>query len=251
MVERGDRAPVSTFFHDDALVPGAVAVLPEAAAHHARVKRLAPGDRVRLTDGRGARGEGRIARVAKAALEVDVQRVERVPPPLPLELYPPVGDRDRMLLLAEKAVELGATAWRPVRFHRSRSVSPRGEGPAFAAKIRARMIGALEQSGGAWLPVVHPEVDPDAAARVSDPPVRLMLDAGGQPPPLALVASAGVAVILGPEGGLEEAEHAVLAAAGWRPTALAPSTLRFETAGIAALAVVRAAQVRHPEEPHG
>ena len=39
-------------------------------------------------------------------------------------------------------------------------------------------------------------------------------------------------------------ERAALAAAGFRPVALAPNTLRFETAALAAAAVVTAARLR-------
>ena len=57
-------------------------------------------------------------------------------------------------------------------------------------------------------------------------------------------AVAGEAVVLfGPEGGVEEPERAVLDARGWRAASLAGTTLRFETAGIAAIAVLRAAHL--------
>ena len=59
-----------------------------------------------------------------------------------------------MLWLAEKCTELGATSWRPIEWRRSASVSPRGSGPAFQARLEGRMISALTQSGGAWLPEV-------------------------------------------------------------------------------------------------
>jgi 16S rRNA (uracil1498-N3)-methyltransferase len=49
--------------------------------------------------------------------------------------------------------------------------------------------------------------------------------------------------LLGPEGGIEADELAFLEANGWRPARLASTTLRFETAGIAAIAVIRAAQL--------
>jgi 16S rRNA (uracil1498-N3)-methyltransferase len=50
-------------------------------------------------------------------------------------------------------------------------------------------------------------------------------------------------VLLGPEGGIEADELAFLEAKGWRPARLASTTLRFETAGLAAIAVIRAAQL--------
>jgi 16S rRNA (uracil1498-N3)-methyltransferase len=48
-----------------------------------------------------------------------------------------------------------------------------------------------------------------------------------------------VSIALGPEGGLEEDERARLITAGWRPVSIAANVLRFETAGIAALAILR------------
>jgi 16S rRNA (uracil1498-N3)-methyltransferase len=241
---------VSTFYLEGALEPGTTAELPEAAAHHARVKRLGVGDAIRLGNGAGRLADGTIARVGRASVAVSVDTVQDVAPPMPLALYAPVGDRERMLWLAEKATELAITEWHPVMFQRSRSVSPRGEGEAFAAKLRARMISALEQSGGGWLPTMFPEIDVREAAAVQGTHARYLLDAGGgrlDPSP----AAGGAAVILGPEGGMESAEREMLIAGGWRPAALAATILRFETAGIAALAIVRAAHIPLTEATDG
>lgn len=239
-MERGGGAAVSTYFAEGSVSIDGVVALPEGAAHHVRVKRQVVGDRVHVTDGAGHLASGTIARIARSVVEVRLDHVRRVPPPAPLVLFAPVGDRDRMLWLAEKAAELAITCWQPVVFHRSRSVSPRGEGSAFAAKVRARMVSALEQSGGAWLPEIRPELDVAEAARAATPGARYLLDARGRRFDVA-PAAGGAAVMLGPEGGLEPAERALLIDAGWRPSALATTILRFETAGIAAVALVRAA----------
>ena len=124
-MERAHRSAIATFH-----APGAwsgVVELSESAAHHAGVKRLHLGDPVRLTSGDGRRALGTITELAKRRMTItlDAGGVEHVPAPSHVELWAPVGDRDRMLLLAEKAVELGASAWRPIVFQRSRSVSPR------------------------------------------------------------------------------------------------------------------------------
>jgi len=239
VVERADRAAVSTFYAPG--VWGSHAELDEAAAHHASVKRLAVGDAVRLTSGDGRRASGRIVALAKrrltVALDGEAERVAALPR---IELWAPVGDRDRMLLLAEKAVELGASAWRPIVYRRSRSVSPRGEGDAFREKVRLRMVSALEQSGSAWLPAIEREVALDAALGAGSAVHGILLEADG-PSILALDGGvrAPVAIALGPEGGLDPDERAAFAAAGWRPASLGANVLRFETAAIAALAVVR------------
>jgi 16S rRNA (uracil1498-N3)-methyltransferase len=243
VVERADHAPVATFHAPGAWggEGGAHAELDEAAAHHAGVKRLAIGDVVRLTSGSGRRARGTISALGKRRLTIALEGpVEQVAPLPRVELWAPVGDRERMLWLAEKAVELGATTWRPIVYRRSRSVSPRGEGDAFHEKLRLRMVSALEQCGGAWLPEIETETTLDAALSASAGVMGLLLDAEG--PRLASLDGsilAPVAIALGPEGGLEAAERDAFVGAGWRPASLGANVLRFETAGIAALAVVR------------
>ena len=242
MVERDSAQRVATFFAPETPVAGTTMVLGEDAAHHMRVRRLAPGEQVRLTDGAGTIGMGALVRVSKNQAAVDVAMAFHVEPLAEVHLLVPIADRERMLWLAEKSVELGATTWRPVLWRRSRSVTPRGEGVAFTAKVRARMIAALEQSGGAWLPVIYPEAPPDRAIAATPQGSRLVLDQGGQP----LLAARPVAPIIlavGPEGGLEGAELEALRESGFTPVSVAASILRFETAGAAGLALARAAVV--------
>lgn len=238
-MEHDDRSPVATFFSDATFAARPTVTLSEAASHHARVKRLKVGDRVRLTDGMGHIALGAISSL-RGDCDVSIESVTDVPRPAAIHLKVPVGDRDRMLTLAEKATELGVQTWQAVRFRRSMSVNPRGEGMAFAEKVRARMISALEQSGGAWLPRQLPDVTPPD---VGAPGTCILLDIDGEP--LLRVASdvKECALLFGPEGGLDGDERYALIAAGWKPAKLATTTLRFETAGIAAAAVVRAAQL--------
>jgi 16S rRNA (uracil1498-N3)-methyltransferase len=239
-VDRDDRAPVATFFVEAAFAVGATVALSESAAHHARVKRLESGDRVRLSNGAGRVGQGTIASLGKRGVDIAVESAEDVPAPPALHLRVPIGDKERMLWLAEKATELGISTWQAVRFRRSMSVTPRGEGAGFAEKIHARMISALEQSGGAWLP----RILPDAAPSAIDKPhgaQTMLLDVAGEP--MGVASSTECVIVFGPEGGLEPAEREALMADGWTASRLAGTTLRFETAGVAAVAVVRAAQL--------
>ena len=230
-------AGVTTFYTAGAIAPGDV-VLDGAAARHGRVLRLEHGDAVHLTDGRGTLGSGILARIGKAEIVVTIARVRSIEKLPPLDLFVPVADRDRMLMLGEKAAELGVSGWYPVVFARSRSVASRGAGDGFENRLRSRMIAALEQSGGAWLPDLHAPV-PLTDILDRDAPTRCVLDASGAPILGASVHTAAAAVI-GPEGGFEPDELRALTTAGWRAVRLAGNTLRFETAGIAAAAVLRA-----------
>lgn len=250
-MERRDRAPlgaavaeakgpVATFFAAGQIVPGATVSLDEDAAHHARVRRLDVGHRVRLLDGAGTLGWGTLVRLAKSQMHVEVESAETVEPPPAVHMLVPVADRDRMLWLAEKCAELGAASWRPVMWRRSKSVSPRGEGMTFQAKVRARMIGALEQSGSAWLPAIYPEATVERAIASAPRGAHCLLDGSGDSMP-ATEMIAPLCIAVGPEGGVDPDERELLVKAGWLPVAIGRSTLRFETAGVAALAIARAA----------
>ncbi len=229
-----------TFCTDEPFHAPSSVTLGEDAAHHMRVRRLDVGARVRLLDGQGTRGEGVLTQLAKRHATVSVETAELVDPPPPIHLLLPVGDKDRMLWLAEKATELGVTSWRPVMFRRSKHVTPRGEGPQFHQKVRARMLSALEQSGGAWLPTMYPEATVEHAIAARPEGLAVVLDADGDPMLSVLARGASgpaLTIVVGPEGGIEPTELAQFESAGFLRAALGATILRFETAALSAIAV--------------
>jgi 16S rRNA (uracil1498-N3)-methyltransferase len=250
---------LATFVTTEPFASGKTVTLGEDEAHHIRVLRLELGQPVGLLDGRGMRGRGVLVRVAKRHAAVQVETTSVVEPPPSVHLVLPVADRDRMLWLAEKATELAVTSWRPVLFKRSKSVSPRGEGTTFHQKVAARMAGALGQSHGAWLPAAYPDATVERAIAATPEGPRLVLDMAGEPMGL-LVAEAianarehgagflkPITIVVGPEGGMEAPELDLFKAAGFRPVSLGRTVLRFETAAVAALAVVRSALATLPQ----
>jgi 16S rRNA (uracil1498-N3)-methyltransferase len=241
VVERHNRAAVIALFCGEPLAEGELR-LGEAQTQHARVRRVERGDQLRLLDGRGRVADAKVLTVDKKEMSVSVGRIIEIPKPGPLEVVVPVADRDRMLLAAEKCVELQITAWRPAHFARSRSVSPRGEGDKFHERVRARMQSALEQSGGAWLPDLHEEAD--ASEVMNKIPAdwnRMLLDSTGALM-TSLVQNRSTSIAVGPEGGLEQRELEAAQDLGWRVASIGETTLRFETALIGGAAIVRAAQ---------
>ncbi len=240
-----------TFVVGEGFAAGQVVTLGEDEAHHMRVRRLEPGVAVGLVDGQGTRGHGVLVRMAKRNATVEVAHAEFVEPPPAVHLLLPVADRDRMLWLAEKATELAATSWRPVLWKRSKSVNPRGEGPQFHQKVAARMVAALGQSGGAYLPIAYPDASPERALAAAPEGARFVCDGSGVPMAAAMDAAlraarggrgdASITVAIGPEGGFEESELAEMEAGGFVRVRMGGSILRFETAAAAALAIARAA----------
>ena len=236
-MERTRPAPLATFFMtEEPLAPRAQVSLGESVAKHLRARRMGTGTTIALVDGAGRKATAMVVREAKDNVTVEIGEVDELPVLPEVHLMVPVADRDRMLWLAEK---VGVTSWRPVMWRRSRSVQPRGEGPVFSAKVRARMISALEQSGGAHLPQIYPDAPlTRAISAVPTGGTRLVLDPTA-PPVFGVPVRAPVTLALGPEGGLEDAEKSELQEAGFIPVSLGPGILRFETAGAAGAAIAR------------
>ncbi|MEO7102959.1 MAG: RsmE family RNA methyltransferase [Gemmatimonadaceae bacterium] len=228
-----DRA---AFFVEEPVAVGAQVALSIADAQHIAVLRLGAGERVGLRDGVGGSASGTLVRLGRKNALVEVDQAVAVPPSKAIHLLVPVADRDRMLWLAEKAAELNVTSWRPVLWQRSRSVSPRGDGPTFRNKVRSRMIAALLQSRSAWLPEIFPEATIERAVAAAPEGGRVVLEAAGLPFG-AIELKEPVVIAVGPEGGFEEAELAELIAAGFTAVSIGESILRFETAAIAGVAV--------------
>jgi 16S rRNA (uracil1498-N3)-methyltransferase len=249
-VEREDLASLAGFFSDARpLIAGENVRLGEDAAHHMRVRRLEVGDRVYVADGVGHQALGSITRLGKRDADVQLSAVSQFVRLPDVHLLVPIADRDRMLWLAEKSTELGLSSWRPVRWRRSQSVSPRGEGASFAMRVRARMQSALIQSHAPWLPEILEDAVPAAAvAAAPEHGSRLVLDVSGEPL-IGQRPEGPVTFVVGPEGGLETDELRLLIDASFHPVSLGANVLRFETAAVAALAIVRSLLAATRDDP--
>jgi 16S rRNA (uracil1498-N3)-methyltransferase len=241
VVGRRGGAAVITLLVPPGMAPGRRETVDEAEGHHLRVRRAAAGERVALRDGLGLVGTGRLASEGREWL-VDVEAVERRARPAELTLAIGAGDRDRFAWVVEKAVELGATTVVPLETERTSGVATRVR-DAHLPKLRRQALEAIKQCGAAWaLEVDEPQPLAAFVAR-TEPGIHWLADASGAAPAAALDASP-VTVVIGPEGGLTEPERGLLLSAGYRPLALAAHTLRFETAALAAAAVVTTARLR-------
>jgi 16S rRNA (uracil1498-N3)-methyltransferase len=230
------------------LPPGAAAAgercrLSEEEHHHLRVRRASDGELVELRDGAGLVGTGRLAG-SPAGWEVQVEEARREARPAALTLAVGAGDKERFGWLVEKAAELGVARVVPLETERTAGVASRLRA-AQVDKLRRLSLETLKQCGSAWATEVADPVslaELIAGAGATDG-VRWLAEAGGGPPPAELDAGE-VTVVVGPEGGFTPGEADRLRAAGYRPVSLGPLTLRFETAALAAAAIVAAARQR-------
>ena len=215
--------------------------LSEEESHHLRVRRAAEGELVELRDGAGLVGTGRLS-ASPAGWEVEVAQVRREAKPAALTLAVGAGDKERFAWLMEKAAELGVTRVVPLETERTAGVATRLRA-AQTGKLRRLAVETLKQCGSAWAAEVSEPATIDELIATTAEGARWLAEAGGAPPPAALDAKP-VTVVVGPEGGLSPGETDRLRAAGYHPIALGPFTMRFETAAVAAAAIVAAARQR-------
>ena len=229
-------------FVDQPLAEGEELPLPSAAARHAQVRRVQPGDRLVLFNGRGGEWAAQVLAMGRQVVTVRVQSYADVQRELPQHVTLAVGmpANERMDWLVEKATELGVA--RIIPLHTERSVL-RLAGERAQRKRehwQAVAVAACEQSGRTCLPRID-DVQPlrdYLAGLPSEPPQEaqrwmLSLDAQAVVP---RPSSGSIIVLSGPEGGFTSAEEALACQAGFAIIRLGPRVLRAETAPLAVLA---------------
>jgi 16S rRNA (uracil1498-N3)-methyltransferase len=210
--------------------------------HAATVRRLAPGERVDVTDGAGLVGECVVTAVRPGELELAVRsrrRDLRPQPALVAVQALPKGDRGQ--LAVELMTEAGVDVIVP--WQAQRCVTRwRGEKAERAvARWRATAREAAKQARRSWLPEVSglAGID-DVLRRATSAALAVLLDPGAATVLSALPLPAGgeIVVIIGPEGGVTPAEASAFAGGGVVRAHLGPTVLRTSSAGVAAAAVV-------------
>jgi 16S rRNA (uracil1498-N3)-methyltransferase len=223
-------------------ITAARAELTDQARHYLRdVLRLSPGAAVELFDGRGGAWEA-IVEPGFAALAVGAPRPALARGPV-LSLLFALSKGEKGDLVVQKATELGVARLCPWTAERSVVRLEAGKGLERAARWGRIAAEAARQCGRADLPVVEAPVGLVAALAAVPAGHRLVVlhGPGGAPlGDLGLEGAPGVALVVGPEGGLTEGELEACQRAGAVRGALGPRTLRAETAAIAGVAALQA-----------
>jgi 16S rRNA (uracil1498-N3)-methyltransferase len=212
--------------------------------HAVTVVRLRPGETV-LLGGGGRRAEATVTHTGKSAFSARLETVVDEPENDPrFVLVQALAKAGRDEQAVETATELGVdevVPWQAARgvvVWRGREREEKGR-----RRWRSVCVAASKQSRRGRVPVVsEPAATSDVAARVTRAALGLVLDEAATEPLAAveLPIAGDVVVVVGPEGGISDAELAELVAAGGRAVRLGPEVLRSSTAGPAALAVLAA-----------
>ena len=233
------------FRFNEPLVPGQEVQLSGPEGHHAAaVRRMRVGEAIALTNGRGLKARGVVSAVAPKQLTVAVHSVDTFElPAVTFTLVQAVAKGDRDELAVQAATELGAD--KVVPWQADRSIS-KWDGKEEKNRERWQQIvdEAAKQALRPWFPpVTQVQSSKSLATQIAESAgTFLVLD------PTAVMSlnqvelsSAGeVALIVGPEGGITEAELALFETAGAKRVHLGSGILRTSTAGMAAISVLAA-----------
>lgn len=230
----------------DALQRPTVELDGDEGHHAAVVKRARVGEHIMLTDMAGNGAECQVRSVSRRGLVAEVLSRRFAPPPAPrlvvVQAIPKGEHADRAVdLLTEVGVD-EIVPWRAERC----VVSWQGEREAKGlARWRATARAAAKQSRRLRFPQITDAMTTDEVSTVvAGADVAVVLDEAAVTPldrlldAVTVAAAATIVLVVGPEGGITDAELAGLTAAGAVSVRLGPTVLRSSSAGLAGAAVV-------------
>ena len=199
--------------------------------HIAQVLRMAAGEELCLTDGRGALVIAGIVDAHKKKCRVTVRSVEFLPPPerKVTVAISPLKNASRFEWFLEKATEIGVAEIIPLMTDRT------GRQHLRAGRLHNILVSALLQSQQAWLPVMRTATPLAQLLEASEFDRRLIAwmeerSANSFPRPQA----GSTLILIGPEGDFTPEEAASALASQYIPVTLGKNRLRTETAGVVA-----------------
>lgn len=219
----------------------AAELIPEDAKHACQVMRLQPGEELYAVDEAGNRFLAEIAEIGKSGCTVALK--EALPDneaPVRITLYQGFPKADKLELIIQKLTELGAACIAPVKMERCVVKLDEKDGE----KRRERLQRIAREAGkqckrGCAPEVLAPMTWKQLSSRMRTHDLLLVPweDAAGYGMKAArqdFPNAKDIGIVIGPEGGMSEAEVRTLEEIGARQITLGPRILRTETAAIAA-----------------
>ena len=214
--------------------------------HIKNVLRMRPGEEVAVSNGI----DGKEYRCGILALEEDCVRLELrfikedgVELPAKIYLFQGLPKADKMELIIQKAVELGAFQVIPVAMKRCVVKLDEKKADAKIKRWQGIAEAAAKQSKRGVIPMVAPVMSYEQAVKMaSEMDLKLVPYelAKGMEQTKRLIESARsgqqIAIFIGPEGGFDPEEIRIATEAGIQPITLGKRILRTETAGFTTIA---------------
>jgi 16S rRNA (uracil1498-N3)-methyltransferase len=214
----------------------AISVEGPQAHYLGKVMRVGPGDAVVLCDDATGEWAARVSAVSKRDVVLVPEKLLRMREAVPdFWLCAALLKKPHFDMVLEKATELGAARIQPVVTRRCVADKLNPE------RARAIVTEAAEQCARTALPELAEPAKLDALLRdwPGDRALFFADENGGETAAAAFAAHSGpAALLIGPEGGFDDAERAAIRGHPQaRAISLGPRILRGETAAIAATAL--------------
>ncbi|MBL7810290.1 MAG: 16S rRNA (uracil(1498)-N(3))-methyltransferase, partial [Saprospiraceae bacterium] len=209
----------------------------EEGRHLSTVLRKKPGDKLRLTDGKGHFYEAELADAGKRQVLARIISSQAAPVSTRGRLHmaiAPTKNMDRLEWFLEKATEIGVDEITPILCKHSERETLRLD------RLEKILVSAMKQSLRAWLPQLNPFTKfTDFVKKTGETQKRLAW-CGDEPMPHlknTLQPDQNTVVAIGPEGDFSPEEVTLALSSGFQAVSLGEARLRTETAGIYAVTV--------------
>ena len=224
-----------------------IEIIGEDVNHIKNVLRMKNGEKFILCDGAGTDYLCELSGSKERNLVATILEEKKSDTELPvrLVLYQGLPKKDKMELIIQKAVELGAAEIVPVVTKRTIVKTEGGKEEKKLTRWQAIAESAAKQSGRGVIPTVSKvHTWKEALASMADLDYNVILyeNAEGMMPTAECLKVAGqkrsIGIFVGPEGGFTEDEVAQCKEHGAECLSLGKRILRTETAGLAMLSML-------------
>ncbi|BBB28247.1 16S rRNA (uracil(1498)-N(3))-methyltransferase [Neptunomonas japonica] len=233
---------IPRFFEPCELHTGQTYSLSDATTQHvSRVLRMKAGDNITLFNGYGSEFLCTLERVDKRHVDVTVisEHSQSRTSPLQIHIGQAISRGERMDYAIQKATELGMHCMTPLFTERCEVRLNNDRQDKRTKHWQQVAISACEQSLRNELPVIAPIQPLQQWLDNTEADLKLVLHHHTEQPLEELERPTSIALLIGPEGGLSEAEVEIALAAGFKPVAFGPRVMRTETAPVAAQAILQ------------
>lgn len=227
---------------------GQITITGSDVNHIKNVLRMKPGEELMVCDGTGMEYACRIEEFPAGEVKLSIRKAEKASTELPvrLKLYQGLPKKDKMELIIQKAVELGAAEIIPVMT--KRCIVKLEDDKKEAKKLerwQAIAESAAKQSGRGIIPTVGRVMNYKEAIKQAFAEGMALIPYEMAEGMKSLKDAAAktkeqqvVSVFIGPEGGFEETEVEFAKENGVIPVSLGKRILRTETAGFTTLSIL-------------
>ncbi len=234
------------FFVEPGQIQGRRIIITGSDVNHIRnVLRMKPGEEIAVsngTDGREYRCGIESFTEDEVICSLRFMKEDWVELPSRIHLFQGLPKADKMELIVQKAVELGAYEVVPVAARRCAVRLDEKKAPSRINRWQGIAEAAAKQSRRGIIPQVHQVMNMREAVAYAHAmevkliPYELAENMGHTKEILeAVKPGTDIAVFIGPEGGFEQEEIELATAAGIEPVTLGRRILRTETAGLTVL----------------